>query len=188
MELGGWPDMWVNTAATAPGESKEVSQEDMVRVSESMKQAALVGWQIKGDQQKNNQVAKFLEFLFSAVKSDSIWELVVELCSKTDSTGQSMTLAIDELVVFFAPFFPHQVQEHGIHIVFPHIPSSMVNSLQTYIQYIRDVRGYYPLIQQMSADALSALIVALAEYFDYGVIHEWKTREQMVELVMQQLA
>ena len=36
--------------------------------------------------QKNAVIAKFLEFLFGEVKSDSVWEVVIAICSKPDHT------------------------------------------------------------------------------------------------------
>ncbi len=81
------PDAGLNASNTI-GESNEVTQEDMVRVSENARKAALVGGQIRDDQQKNNQLAKFLEFLFGEVKHDGIWEMVIALCTVQDSTGR----------------------------------------------------------------------------------------------------
>lgn len=60
----------------------------MVRVSENAKKAALIGGQIRDDQQKNSGLAKFLEFLFDAIKSDTVWSKVIPLCTRTDVSGK----------------------------------------------------------------------------------------------------
>lgn len=170
-------DMGVNTVSQS-WESKEVSQEDMIRVSESMQKAVQIWWQIRWDSQKNAQIAKFLEFLFSEVKSDAIWEIMVELCSKTDWGWMNMTLAVNELVMVLQPFFSSHFKEQWLHHIFPHeVPEVHPMNIDNYITYIRDIRQYYPLIQQMDADTLSALIVALIEYFGYGSVAEDKKNE-----------
>lgn len=177
--MEGWMpiDMWVNSVSQW-AEWKEVTQEDMVRVSESMQKAAQMWSQIRGDSQKNAQIAKFLEFLFGQVKSDSIWEIIVELCSKTDGGWMNMTLAINELVILLQPFFSHQFKEHGLQHIFQHeMPDVYPITIDNYITYIRDVRQYYPLIQQMDSDTLAALIVALIDYFGYGSVSEDKKNE-----------
>ena len=177
--MEGWMpiDMGANTVSQS-WEWKEVSQEDMVRVSESMQKAAQMWWQIKWDSQKNGQIAKFLEFLFGEVKSDTIWEIIVELCSKTDGGWMNMTLAVNELVMLFQPFFSHQFKEQWLQHIFPHeIPDVYPVNIDNYITYIRDVRQYYPLIQQMDSDTLASLIVALIGYFGYGSVTEDKKNE-----------
>jgi hypothetical protein len=50
-------------------------------------------------------------------------------------------------------------------------------TIDNYILYIRDIRQYYPLIQQMDGDTLAALIVALIEYFGYGSVTADKKNE-----------
>lgn len=177
--MEGWVpiDMGVNTTSQW-WESKEVTQEDMIRVSESMQKAAQMWSQIKWDSQKNGQIAKFLEFLFGEVKSDSIWEIIVELCSKTDGGWMNMTLAVHELVILFQPFFSHQFKEQWLQHIFQHeIPDVHPVTIDNYIIYIRDIRQYYPLIQQMDPDTLAALIVALIGYFGYGSVAEDKKSE-----------
>ena len=50
-------------------------------------------------------------------------------------------------------------------------------NIDNYITYIRDIRQYYPLIQQMDADTLASLVVALIEYFGYGTVASDKKNE-----------
>ena len=176
MEWGIWPDIGLNTSNT-PNEANEVTQEDVIRVSESQKQASLMGWQIKDDQQKNNQIAKFLEFLFSEVKNDTIWEIIVELCTKTDASWMWLTLALHELIAFFAPFFPHQIEQYGIHVVMPNLPTVFAMWEDNYISYIRTIRNQYPLIQQMDTDTIVALIIEMLVYFGYATVAEDKKEE-----------
>lgn len=170
-------DMWLNTASSS-SEWKEVTQEDLVRVSESMKQAANMWQQIRWDAAKNGQIAKFLEFLFGEVKSDSIWEVIVELCSKPDHTWYGVVLAIHELIILFAPFFPSQFEHSWLDSVFQHeIPRVQPMNIDWYIAYIRTVRQYYPLLQQMDQATLASLILALIEYFGYGRVEAEKKSE-----------
>lgn len=87
-----------------------------------MKQAALVGGQIRGNQQQNRELAKFLEFLFYEVKSDEVRADVIELCTVPDSTGKNLTLALQEVVAFFVPFFQSEAEQHGVYAMFPSLP------------------------------------------------------------------
>ena len=62
--------------------------------------------------------------------------------------------------------------------IFPHEISDVYPiNIDNYITYIRDVRQYYPLIQQMDTDTLASLIVALIDYFGYGSVTEDKKNE-----------
>lgn len=187
MEGGMSIDMGLNTASSS-SEWQEVSQEDLVRVSESMKQAANMWQQIRWDAQKNGQIAKFLEFLFGEVKNDAIWEVVVELCSKPDHTWYGVVLAINELIILFAPFFPSQFEHSWLHTVFQHeIPHVQPMTIDWYIAYIRTIRQYYPLIQQMDAMTLSSLILALIEYFGYGRVDAEK-KQEVLQAIQNKLA
>lgn len=170
-------DMGLNTASTS-SESQEVSQEDMIRVSESMQKAAQIGWQIKWDTKQNAHIASFLEVLFDEVKNDAIWEMAVDLCSKPDDTWYGMMLSVHELIILFVPFFPSQFEHSWLSHVFNHeVPRVSPMLLDAYVSYIRNIRQYYAHMQQMDTDALSALILALIEYFGYGRVDAEKKQE-----------
>ena len=64
----------------------EASEQDMVRVSESMQKAKHIGAQIRDDQKINTQLAQFLTYLFGTVQHDEIRTMSVELFSKPDHT------------------------------------------------------------------------------------------------------
>lgn len=170
------PDSWLNSNNSV-GESSEVSQEDLVRVSENARKAALIWWQIRDDQQKNNQLAKFLEFLFSEVKNDHVWELIVSLCTVQDSTWRGLTLSLHEMIAIFAPFFPDAIEEYGINTVIHDLPHVESLQIDTYSNYIHILRKKYPLIHSMDTTILAKLIIALLEYFDYIRILEEQRQE-----------
>lgn len=171
------PDSWLNTASHS-SEWKEVTQEDMIRVSESMKQAALIWWQIRGDQQKNAQYALFLEFLFNEVKNDKLWELMIDVCSKPDGTWFNTTLSIQELILFFAPFFEHKFHELGLQHVFQHeVPWVHPMSLDNYAMYFKDMRSYYPLMWQLDASIVAETIVTMISHFWYASRDAEKRKE-----------
>ena len=89
-----------------------------------------------------------------------------------------MTLAVNELVMLFQPFFSRQFKEQGLQHIFQHeIPEVYPVNIDNYITYIRDIRQYYPLIQQMDSDTFASLIVALIEYFGYGTVTSDKKNE-----------
>ena len=79
-----------------------------------MKQAANMGGQVRANQQQNGHIAKFLEYVFGDIKSDEIWTLLIQLCTKPDETGANMTLALYELIVFVSPFYQTQLEEYGV--------------------------------------------------------------------------
>lgn len=184
MEGGMSIDMWLNTASTA-SESKEVTQEDMVRVSESMKKAANIGQQIKWDSQKNALIAKFLEYLFAEVKNDTVWEIVIAICSKPDHTWFGMVLAIHELILLYAPFFATEFEHSWVKHAFEHeIPEVHPIWLDQYISYVRSIRQHYPLFQQVDQGTLASLILALIEYFGYGRVDADKKDELLASVVV----
>ncbi|MBP6910264.1 hypothetical protein KBC03_01560 [Patescibacteria group bacterium] len=65
----------------------EATEQDMVRVNESMQKAKQMGQQIQGDQKKNAHLAQFLTYLFSAVNDDEIRSTTVELFSRPDQSN-----------------------------------------------------------------------------------------------------
>jgi hypothetical protein len=95
--------------------------------------------QTKANQQSNSHLAKFLEFLFSEIKSDEIREILVQLCTKPDSTGLGMMLSLPELIAFVAPFFPQQMEEYGIYSIITGLPSVSVMAKDSYLQYIHSL-------------------------------------------------
>ena len=159
-------DAGLNTS-NGPWESTEVAQEDLIRVSESMKQAALIGGQIRGDQQKNRELAKFLEFLFYEVKSDQVWADIIELCTIPDSSGKNLTLSLQEVVAFFVPFFQQEAEQHGVFTLFPSLPHIEGLWQDTYLAYIHALRQHLPLFQQMSSVKLESTLKDILQYFGY---------------------
>ncbi len=84
-----------------------------------MKKAQQMGAQIKDDQKKNAHLAQFLTYLISTVDKDEIRTMSVELFSRPDQTGLTMTLAIFEMLALFLPFYTSKVYESGINQAFP---------------------------------------------------------------------
>ena len=160
------PDAGLNTS-TSPSESSEVTQEDLIRVSESMKQAALVGGQIRWDQQKNRELAKFLEFLFNEVKSDQVRADVVELCTVPDGSGKNLTLSLQEVVAFFLPFFQQEAEQHGVFAMFPTLPHLEWLWQDTYLAYIKMLRQHLPLFEKMDITRLESTLKDILQYFGY---------------------
>ncbi len=158
------PDAGLNNINTV-GEWNEVSREDEIRVSENARKAAMIWWQIRDDQQKNTQLAKFLEFLFGEVKHDGIWEMIIALCTIQDSSGRWLTLSLHEMIALFVPFFPHEVEQYGIEVVIEWLPHIAQVQIDTYSSYINALRKKYPLIHDMDTETLSKLSMTLLEYF-----------------------
>ncbi len=184
MELWWWPDIGLGTVSTS-GEWKEVSQEDMVRVSESMQKAAQMWAQTRWDSKQNAQVAKYLEFLFGEIKSDEIWWLLLDVCTKHDSSWTNMVIAVEELVMITYPFFRPQFEENWLKEVFQHqLPSIAEVSLDSYVSYLRDVNYFYELIKQTSNEKLAKLAVALLEYFGYSAIAPEKKQEVYNDIIV----
>lgn len=166
-EILGWaPDVWLNT--TTSSESTEVTQEDLVRVSESMKQAALIGWQIRWNQQQNRQLADFLQFLLDEVKDDTVREWIIQLCTVPDSTGKNMTLALEDLVAFFVPFFQQEAEDKWVFVLFKEIPHVDALDSAKYVSYIQWLMGILPVMSKMNKADLERTINSILHYFGYA--------------------
>lgn len=171
-------------AVNATGESQEVSQEDMVRVSESSKKAALIGGQIRDDSKKNAHLAQFLEFLFSAIKSDAVWTKVIPLCTRTDSTGKGQTLSLHELIAFFVPFYPDEAAQFQVLEAIPDLPVCANTQLDGYSLYVADVRRHFVYAKAMERKELAEFVLEILAYF--GVFSlDGIAPEQRAELVAQ---
>jgi len=147
----------------------------MVRVSESMQKAAQMGSQIRDDQKKNNHLAQFLTFVFTAVQNDEIRSMSVELFSKPDPVSGTQTLAIYELVALFLPFYSYKAQELGLDMLFPSLHYAISLSQQEYMGYLRIVMGAYPLYATLDTITLGTLVTALLIYHRIIVVPEGKT-------------
>ena len=165
-EMNLAPDGGLNTTNTST-EWSEVSQEDMIRVSENMKQAALIGWQVRDDAQKNAQLAEFLEFLFNNIKDDAIWTLVVDLCTKPTSDKKWLTLSLYELISFFVPFFQSEAEVHGVFVAFPSLPQIASLDTNGYTEYIGKVLATSEFMQSMDKWKISTLMLSILVFFGY---------------------
>ncbi|MEI7478192.1 MAG: hypothetical protein WCJ81_07045 [bacterium] len=137
-----------------------------------MKQAANMGGQVRSNQQQNGQIAKFLEYVFGDIKSDEIWTLLIQLCTKPDETGVNMTLALYELIVFVAPFYQAQLQEYGVDQLIPGlaVPSDITE--HSYKAYIEAMQVTYPYIQHMPQTAVRSLSTYLLQYFGHPIAEQ----------------
>jgi hypothetical protein len=172
------------SAVNGAGEWQEVSQEDMVRVSESSKKAAMIGGQIREDNKKNAHLAQFLEFLFSAVQSDAVWTKVIPLCTRADITGKVQTLSLHELIAFFVPFFPAEAEQFQIHDAIPDLPACANTQLDGYSLYIAEIRRLFEYAKTMDRREMAEFVLELLAYF--GVFSlEGIADEQRAELIEQ---
>lgn len=164
--LGGTIDAWLNT--TGPiWEGAEVSEEDLIRVSESLHQAKVVHQQIQWAHQKNRKLADFLNFLMQEVKNDQIWKVLIELCTVQDSTWLNLTLALQELVAFFAPFFQEQAEQHGVYELFQNIPHVDHINSKSYKSYIEEVSTHSSIMKDMEKEKVDDLVELILGYFGH---------------------
>lgn len=152
----------------------EASEQDMVRVRESMQKAQQMSSQIHGDQKKNTQVAQFLTFLFSAVQDDGIREVTVELFSKPDQVSNTMTLAVYEMIGLFLPFYAYKAHELWLQESFP-VSYEIDLAPESYLQYITHLYRQYPLFESLDKDTLSQLLGGLLLYHRVVALEEGKT-------------
>ena len=178
------PDAGLNSAGTL-GENQEVSQEDMVRVSESAKKAVMAGGQVRTDQKKNGQIALFLEFLFDEIKSDDLWKEVIDMCMRPDSLGKNMTLSVHEMIALFIPHYEWKAQELGVHDAIDHLPTWSNTMLDGYCEYVSALRKAFPHIHAMNLQKLATVTILMLAYVGVIPAVDQMPPEQYTEFLQQ---
>lgn len=159
----------------------EASEQDVVRVRESMQKAQQLGSQIRDDQKKNAHLAQFLTYLIGAVQSDEIRTVTVELFSKPDQTGVSTTLALYEMIALFLPFYATKAHELWIDNSFPSLNYEIQLARESYIGYIKMLYRMYPLYESLDKDTLSSLAVSLLLYHNVIALWEGQTHAAIAQ-------
>lgn len=165
----------------------EASEQDMVRVSESMQKAKSIGAQIQATQTQNTKLAKFLSYLLNTVQDETVRAILIDLFSTPDehtsSNEANMMFAVEEMVALFLPLYLSAVQEYGIDEQFSHISYMISLDEQTYLHYIHSLYKTYPLYEQIDKDTFSSLITALLIY--HGLVQE--TEERTLQDIVNQV-
>lgn len=175
----GWLD--VGNVSNSLGEA---SEQDMIRVSESMQKAAYVGGQIRDDQIKNSFLAQFLTFLFQSIQHDEIWAMAVELFSKpSEALGWWATLLLHEMVALFLPFYAYKAQELGLDQTFPSLHYAIMLSQESYMGYVHTLYTHYPFYQKLDKDTLATLVASLLLYHHIVVVPEGKTFDDVLSSI-----
>ncbi len=157
----------------------EASEQDIVRVSESMQKAKQIGAQIGASQIQNTKLAHFLTYLLNTVQDENIWIILIDLFSKPDVTTSSntanMALAVNEMVALFLPFYMSKVEELDMQELFQEVSYQISLDEHSYIQYIHALYQAYPLYGQLDKDILSSLLTAILVY--HGLTKEEEERD-----------
>lgn len=156
----------------------EASEQDMVRVSESMQKAKSIGAQIQSTQIQNTKLAQFLSYLLNTIQDENVWAILIDLFSKPDiettSNDANMMFAVEEMVVLFLPLYVSQVEEYGIDEQFSAVSYRISLDEQSYLRYIHSLYNHYPLYEQIDKDTFSSLITALLVY--HGLVQQTAER------------
>lgn len=165
----------------------EASQEDLVRVSESMQKASQMGGAIREDQKKNSAIAHFFTFLFSAISDEDIWAMVVDLFSTNDGVG-AKSLAIYEIIALFLPLYALKADELGVTVLFPDVTTRISLSRDTYAAYIRELQNIYPLYREVDRDTLITLVISLLTYHHIVAFDTPESEQEAKDFIRQSLA
>lgn len=165
IELGN-----IETSSSA-SEWKEVSQEDLVRVSEQVKKWNKYWWQIKSASIQNNKYAKFLQYLIINIWDDQFWKLAeifdVEPDNKISIWEQNQTFLARLLCGFMAPVFPEQADQDGLWELFQEKDYHISKTFLDYLSYVQEFGKTDQNIWRIDQDGLNQFVKYILVHFGF---------------------
>ena len=135
---------WIDDWEQVRQDVNQVTEEAVRRVQAGWAQAKQIQAQIKQDKAMNNDLAKFLEFLLKALKTEELITAVYNTFFKvtdhrTWATYFRKKINNVVLIWFFAPFFKNEIHEYNLDNYFLDILPQWNISLNSYMSYIRSL-------------------------------------------------
>lgn len=152
--------------------SEWASEEDIGIVSENLKKAQQIWWQIKKNQAQNQKSAHMLLLLLKFVDNDKIWTWIYRLINE-------YSVDIKDIFALFYVFIGEKIEEPDIHAEFQDQCSVNSNSLSEYSDFLKTRMQLSESIMKLDSKFFLDFVVSVILYF--GVW--WITQEKQSDLI-----
>lgn len=136
IELGNIETTW------GASEWKEISQEDLVRVSEQIKKGNKYSGQIKSTSIQNNKYAKFLQYLIINITNEEFWKIAnmfdVEIDGKIPLGEDNQIFLAHLLCGFMAPVYPDEIDRSWLQETYSQIDYHIQKTFLDYLAYVQN--------------------------------------------------
>lgn len=127
----------------------KVTEQDVKRAQWDTVQAKKTQEEIKKSKIKNNNIAKFLEFLLKKIKNEELISSIYNTFFRvTDPKTKTVYLrkSVNDLVIvwFFAPFFVNEIEKFWLNKYYIDlIMNKSSNNITEYMEYIKNLSKKY---------------------------------------------
>lgn len=149
---------------------ENVTETDIQRIQENVRQMKKVAQQLQQDKKQNNQLANFLTFLLNEITNDKIikWlydTFFITIDPKTNIPYFRKNMNNVVVVWLFYPFFLDKAQETWISHFYEKLSHAWENSIEWYLTYLQDLANHYHDNIPISQSSFTELLVEIIKDF-----------------------
>lgn len=159
--------VWIIESWETWGSLKEwITEADVQRVQENVRQAKKVAQQLQQDKKQNNQLANFLSFLLSEITNDKIikWlydTFFITIDPKTNIPYFRKSMNDVVVVWLFYPFYAEKANEVWVSHYYENLNNAREKSVNWYIAYLQDLSDHYHDNIPISQDSFIGLLIEI---------------------------
>ena len=144
-----------------------VTEADVQRVQENVRQVKKIAQQLQQDKKQNNQLANFLSFLLTEISNDKIIKWLYNTFFITIDPQTNIPYfrkSMNDVVVvwLFFPFYTEKAKEIWVAHYYENLNNSWTKTIEWYIKYLQDLSDHYhdniPINQASFVDLLVEIL------------------------------
>jgi len=147
-----------------------VTEADVQRVQENVRQVKKIAQQLQQDKKQNNQLANFLSFLLTEISNDKIIKWLYNTFFITIDPQTNIPYfrkSMNDVVVvwLFFPFYTEKAKEIWVAHYYENLNNSWTKTIEWYIKYLQDLSdNYHDNIPINQASFVDLLVEILKEF------------------------
>lgn len=160
--IESWETWW--------GLKEWVTEADVQRIQENVRQVKKVAQQLQQDKKQNNQIANFLAFLLDEISNDKIikWlydTFFITIDPKTNTPYFRKSMNDVVVVWLFYPFYPEKAEELWVAHYYENLNNVGKKSVDWYITYLQDLSDHYHDNIPINQNSFIKLLVEIFKEF-----------------------
>ncbi len=167
-----WIIDWIDASGGVRENTNKITEQDVKRAQWDSAKAKKVQEEIKKDKSKNDNIAKFLEFLLKNIKNEDLISAIYNTFFKvvdprTKTSYLRKTINNILVVGFFAPFFKEELSKYNLKWYFDEILGNFnwIPSFEEYVNYVKRLsKKYHDQIPINQTNLLNLLALILSEF------------------------
>ena len=172
-----------------------VTEADVQRVQENARQAKKVAQQLQQSKKENNQLAKFLSYLFTEINNEKIikWlydTFFITIDPKTNIPYFRKSMNDVVVVWLFYPFFTEKANETWVAHYYEKLNNSWTKTIEWYITYLQELSdNYHDNIPINQNSFIDLLVEILKEYLPVNFDPEsvWDVQQEYKKIINEKL-